>query len=315
MTRTDRRLQTGLVLCVAAVFVAAQGEQWPFGPLRRVSNDPVLAPQGDGWEAAGTFNPSVVSHEGSIVMLYRAQDRTGTSRLGYAISRDGLHFTRRPEPVLSPEAEYERDGGVEDPRVTKIADTYYLTYTAYNKKDAQLALATSADLIHWDRERRHPAGLQGQLERGVDQGRRDPARDDRGQVLDVLHGHRSDKTDQMGLAYSTDLTHWVDALDTPVLPRRAGQFDSRVVEPGPAPMLTPDGIVLIYNGADDKLVYRTGCRALRPQGSAAAAVADRRTDLRARDHVGEDRPGAERRVRRGHGPPGPPLVVVLRRRG
>jgi predicted GH43/DUF377 family glycosyl hydrolase len=43
-----------------------------------------------------------------------------------------------------------------------------------------------------------------------------------------------------------------------VLPRRPGKFDSRVVEAGPAPILTPDGIVLIYNGADDKLVYRTG---------------------------------------------------------
>ena len=71
-------------------------------------------------------------------------------------------------------------------------------------------------------------------------------------------GTAPDKTDQMGLAYSTDLIRWVDALDTPVLPRRVGRFDSRVVEPGPAPMLTPDGIVLIYNGADDKLVYRTG---------------------------------------------------------
>src|SRR5262252_10200977 len=44
----------------------------------------------------------------------------------------------------------------------------------------------------------------------------------------------------------------------PVLARRAGQFDSRVVEPGPPPVLTPDGVVLVYNGADDKLVYRTG---------------------------------------------------------
>jgi predicted GH43/DUF377 family glycosyl hydrolase len=43
-----------------------------------------------------------------------------------------------------------------------------------------------------------------------------------------------------------------------VLPRRAGKFDSRVVEPGPPPILTPAGIVLVYNGADDKLVYRTG---------------------------------------------------------
>ena len=43
-----------------------------------------------------------------------------------------------------------------------------------------------------------------------------------------------------------------------VLPVRPGQFDSRVAEPGPAPILTPNGIVLVYNGADDKLVYRTG---------------------------------------------------------
>jgi predicted GH43/DUF377 family glycosyl hydrolase len=71
-------------------------------------------------------------------------------------------------------------------------------------------------------------------------------------------GTAPDKTDQMGLAYSTDLTLGTDALDVPVLPRRPGRFDSRVVEPGLAPILTSDGIVLVYNGADDKLVYCTG---------------------------------------------------------
>ena len=71
-------------------------------------------------------------------------------------------------------------------------------------------------------------------------------------------GTSSDKTDQMSLAYSNDLMHWTEALDTPVLPRRPGKFDSRVVEPGPAPMLTSNGIVLVYNGADDNLTYRTG---------------------------------------------------------
>jgi len=54
------------------------------------------------------------------------------------------------------------------------------------------------------------------------------------------------------------LIHWTEATATPVLPRRPEKFDSRVVEPGPPPILTPGGIVLIYNGADDKLVYRTG---------------------------------------------------------
>jgi predicted GH43/DUF377 family glycosyl hydrolase len=142
--------------------------------------------------------------------------------------------------------------------VTKIADTYYMTYTAYNKKDAQLALATSADLIHWDRKGVILPAYKGSWNVGwTKAGAILPEMID-GKYWMYYLGTAPDKTDQMGLAYSTDLTHWIDALDRPVLPRRAGQFDSRVVEPGPAPMLTPDGIVLIYNGADDNLVYRTG---------------------------------------------------------
>lgn len=71
-------------------------------------------------------------------------------------------------------------------------------------------------------------------------------------------GTAEDKTDQMGISSSKDLQNWTEELDVPVLPRRAGKFDSRVVEPGPPPILTVEGIVLIYNGADDNLVYRTG---------------------------------------------------------
>src|SRR3974377_593969 len=62
----------------------------------------------------------------------------------------------------------------------------------------------------------------------------------------------------MGLSSSDDLIHWTEETTTPVLPKRPGKFDSRVVEPGPPPVLTKDGVVLIYNGADDKLVYHTG---------------------------------------------------------
>jgi len=62
----------------------------------------------------------------------------------------------------------------------------------------------------------------------------------------------------MGLSWSADLLHWTEATETPVLAKRPGKFDSRVVEPGPPPILTKEGIVLIYNGADDKLVYRAG---------------------------------------------------------
>ena len=232
--------------------------QVPFQSWHRVSEEPVLSPRGKGWEAAGTFNPAVVLRDGTVVMLYRAQDAAGTSRLGYAESVDGIHFTRREQPVLGPETDYEKDGGVEDPRLVQFGGTYYLTYTGYNKKDAQLCLATSTDLIHWKREGVILPAYKGRWNVGwTKSGAIVPEKIDEKYWMYFL-GTSADKTDQMGLAWSTDLIHWTEATDMPVLARRAGQFDSRVVEPGPPPVLTADGIVLVYNGADDKLVYRTG---------------------------------------------------------
>jgi predicted GH43/DUF377 family glycosyl hydrolase len=246
------------LLTIRVVFVSARQDKWPFANWQRLSEGPIISPQGSGWESSGTFNPSVVMHDGKIVMLYRAQDANGTSRLGYASSTDGIHFTRRPEPVLSPEADYERGGGVEDPRLVKIDNTFYLTYTAYNKKDAQLALAVSKDLVHWDRKGVILPAYKGRWNVGwTKAGAILPEKID-GKYWMYFLGTAPDKTDQMGVAYSTDLLHWTDALDVPVLPHRPGRWDSRVVEPGPAPILTADGIVLIYNGADDSLVYRTG---------------------------------------------------------
>jgi predicted GH43/DUF377 family glycosyl hydrolase len=231
---------------------------WPFGAWHRLSETPIIAPQGDGWESAGTFNPSVILRDGKIRMLYRAQDKGGTSRLGYAESADGVHFTRRSEPVFSPEEDYEKDGGVEDPRLVEFGDTYYLTYTGYNKKDAQLCLATSKDLIQWERRGVILPAYKGKWNvRWTKSGAIVPEKIG-GTYWMYFLGTSRDNNDQMGLASSTDLLHWTEATDAPVLPARAGMFDARVVEPGPAPVVTPKGIVLVYNGADDKLVYRTG---------------------------------------------------------
>src|SRR4030088_2827187 len=108
-------LLLGAAGCMAAGIAGLAAEKWPFGSWQSASDAPILSPQGKGWEYAGTFNPAVVQHNGKFVMLYRAQDAADTSRLGYAESTDGIHFTPRAEPVLSPETEYEKDGGVEDP--------------------------------------------------------------------------------------------------------------------------------------------------------------------------------------------------------
>jgi beta-1,2-mannosidase len=244
---------------VVPVIGGAPAYRPPFGPWSRLhGGEPVLAPQGTGFEAAGVFNPAVVRDGDRYVMLYRAQDAKGTSRLGIATARDGIHFVRESEPVLTPEADYERGGGVEDPRLVKIGATFYLTYTAYDGHNAQLALATSADLRRWERRGVIMPANTGRWNVKWTKAGAILAETVRGRYWMYYMADAREGSDQMGVAWSTDLRQWTEALDAPVLGRRPGRFDSRVVEPGPPPVLTPEGILLVYNGADDRLVYRTG---------------------------------------------------------
>lgn len=255
-----------VVLLVTVAAIATSKFSPPFGPWKRNSANPIISPQGDGFESAGTFNPAVVKENGKFVMLYRAQDRKGTSTLGYAASEDGIHFARRPEPVMVPEAPYEKGGGVEDPRIVKIGGTYYLTYTGYNNvdgvgpqhEDAQLCLATSSDLIHWTRHGVIMPAYKGKWNVGWTKSGAILPQKVKGKYWMYYLAETRSQAMEMGLAYSTDLLHWTDALDHSVLPSRPGGFDSTVVEPGPPPVMIKDGILLIYNGADDKNVYSTG---------------------------------------------------------
>ena len=132
-------------------------DSWQLGPFERYERNPILTPQGNSWEAKDVFNPAAWSDGETIYMLYRAEDSTGigiwngTSRVGLATSSDGINFTREPEPVYEPVEEWELPGGAEDPRIAKIGNRFYMTYTAYDGETARLALASSADLYNWDR--------------------------------------------------------------------------------------------------------------------------------------------------------------------
>ena len=251
-----RTFSFSLLALLASGLLFSATSHWTNAPWTRLSPDPIISPQGDGWEAAGTFNPAVILHHGKFVMLYRAQDKDGTSRLGYAESSDGIHFSRLPQPVLSPETDYEKDGGVEDPRLVKFGDTYYLTYTGYNRKDAQLCLATSKDLLHWQRRGVILPAYKGHWNVGWTKSGAIVPEKINGRYWMYFLGTSADKTDQMGLASSTDLIHWTEAppARAPPPPRSVRFPRGRA---WPVADLTKDGIVMVYNAADDKLIYRT----------------------------------------------------------
>jgi hypothetical protein len=91
-------------------------------------------------------------------------------------------------------------------------------------------------------------------------------------------------------------------------------FDSRVVEPGPPPIVTSEAITLIYNGADAALVYRTGVARFDRADPRRVLSRTGHAGLRSRSGLGKGRPGPQRRIRGRHGPPGRPMALLLRGR-
>lgn len=140
---------------------------WAFGGFERPKSvNPVISPientqfycpltkDSIAWESNDTFNPAATIYNGEIVVLYRAEDKSGvgigrrTSRLGYATSTDGTHFQREKTPVFYPDNDSQKElewpGGCEDPRIAVTDDgLYVMMYTQWNRHVPRLAVATS----------------------------------------------------------------------------------------------------------------------------------------------------------------------------
>lgn len=118
--------------------------------FERFRENPVLCPIHDHpWESKAVFNPAAVCETGKVRILYRASSDDDTSVFGYAESRDAYRISKRlPDPVYVPRADFERkknpgNSGVEDPRITRIDDTYHMFYTAVDAEGPpRVALTT-----------------------------------------------------------------------------------------------------------------------------------------------------------------------------
>lgn len=249
------------------------GESEFFCPVRRASIK---------WEAKDVFNPSAVVVNSKVALLYRAEDKigkyAGTSRIGLAYSDDGLHFDREPTPVLFPAEDefkqFEWEGGCEDPRVVQDrSGTYYMTYSAWEGTNSYMSIASSTDLKHWTKhgpvfrkalggKYAHVWAKSGAIVSKMINGKMVAAK-----INGKYWMYWGDT--HVFLATSKDLVNWqpveyepgesrdpnVRAMYKdikPIFGPRKGKFDSNLVEPGPAPMITDDGILFIYNSRNDE---------------------------------------------------------------
>lgn len=280
------------------ISVAQQAENklpdWAFGGFVRPKGvNPVISPdslsrfqdpllgKAVDWESNDTFNPAATIKKGHIVVLYRAEDKSGsgigfrTSRLGYAESADGLHFKRRNKPVFFPgnddQKPNEWPGGTEDPRVAVTAGGIYVVfYTQWNRKMPRLGVATSKDLLTW--KKHGPIfehAKKGNLAMQAHKSASILTRLDGGkQVIVKVNGKYWMYWGETGVygATSDNLIDWepvVDSSGKPIafISPRPGYFDSALTECGPPAILTSKGILLLYNGKNDP---KTGDKRFNP---------------------------------------------------
>ncbi|MDH5365018.1 MAG: hypothetical protein OEW82_07675, partial [Dehalococcoidia bacterium] len=114
--------------------------------LERFPQNPILEPEPKhSWESKAVFNPGALYEGGKVHLVYRAMSEDDTSVLGYAASSDGFTIDERlDKAIYVPRGGFEKKG-CEDPRLTRLGDTLYMCYTAFDgKHEPRVALTSIA---------------------------------------------------------------------------------------------------------------------------------------------------------------------------
>lgn len=254
--------------------------------LKKIKENPIIKPIiGHFWESKATFNPAAILDQDKVHILYRAIGDSDMSTVGYAASHDGVRIDERlDEPVYIPTEPFEFSaaqpavsntpsispfmsggggyGGCEDPRITKIADKYYMTYVAYDGSGPPRVALTS--IKEHDFQKKNWSWSKPVLISPPD-------------VVDkncvIFPEKINGKFVIMHRIFPNILIDFVDSLDFDGSFFLTGQFklhprlsgwDSRKIGAGAPPIKTSSGWLLIYHavGETDSSRYKIGAMLL-----------------------------------------------------
>jgi beta-1,2-mannobiose phosphorylase / 1,2-beta-oligomannan phosphorylase len=238
--------------------------------FQRSPLNPIIAPTSHWWEERAVFNPGAAVHDGRIALVYRAVGADGLSRFGLAWSDDGERLSERGSlpwyegALTDPEARL----GVEDPRITQLDGTYYLTYCKASVEPASTPRPT------WETA---PFRIRSGVGVTADFSHMEEC----GAILDgcntkdaVLFPERIGgryaalvrEYPAIQFVTSLDLKSW--SQPRPVLAPISGGWEAERIGAGPPPMLTRWGWLLLYHGNEylhtsgNKRLYRMGLAVL-----------------------------------------------------
>jgi len=223
--------------------------------VMRYQGNPILTKNDIPYSVETVHNAGVTKFDDRYIMLFRSHLATGRSIIGLAQSDDGFKFKAAPEPFMVPAREpaffeYE-EYGVEDPRITNLEGTYYITYSAYSRHGVRIGLAKTKDFKSLERvafisqaDYRNTVIFPEKID---------------GRYVKLDRPHSDISAWSIWISYSSDLKSWGDSKV--VMKPVKYHWDEMKIGPGAPPIRTDKGWLNIYHGVFptmDGSVYRLG---------------------------------------------------------
>jgi len=231
--------------------IMMEKKRWQQGIVKRYEKNPIITLDDIPQPTNSVFNAAAAHYQDKYFLLLRVEGLDGKSRFFLAESRDGIKFKVSKKAVMElsdqePFKTYEKRG-IEDPRITKIGNLYYILYVAFSHLGPRLALASTKNFKAFRR-----IALVSQ-----------PENKDAVLFSKKINGYfvRFDRPVRQGIwvSYSRDLISWGNSRC--VMESRPGYWDSDRIGAAVPPIETDRGWLEIYHGfrntASGK-IYRLG---------------------------------------------------------
>ncbi len=230
-----------------------------FHPFTRYKGNPIIDCNDIPYSANTVFNAAACKFEGKYILLLRIEDLSGYSHFTLAHSEDGYNFIVDDKPWLTPSQDpeyeiYERFG-VEDPRITKIGDRFYITYTAFGPHGPRVGIGYTKNFKSFKR-----ISLATEVEN------KDavlfPEKINGHYVMIDRPGGNGGNASTIWITYSTDLVFWGKAKA--LLSSEPGWSASKLGVSTP-PIKTEEGWLVLYHGVRQTAsgrLYRVGAMLL-----------------------------------------------------
>ncbi|MGE5401106.1 MAG: glycoside hydrolase family 130 protein [Ignavibacteriales bacterium] len=207
----------------------------------KYKTNPVLTKENVPFRVNSIFNAGAVKFKNEYILLCRVEMPTGRSSFVMARSKDGLVFTVDKNPCLTPEDHEEFfeyvEWGIEDPRITKIKNRYYITYTGYSNYMPLVMLASTDNFRDFK--------IHGPIT--------EPSNKDCALFPEKINGYywkmdrpSNESRNYIWLNRSPDLLHWGGYRF--LLGPTPGTWEADKVGGSTPPVKTKEGWLLLYHG-------------------------------------------------------------------